>query len=144
VDLPQESASEPVAPGAASGKRVLYLDDDEALVSVVTRTLRRQGIQVEGHGDPAQALARLCANPQEFDLLVSDYNMPGMSGLEVTRAVKALCPRLPVVLISGFIDEALRAQAWDAGVSELFHKADSAEEFSMMVERALKGVIRSH
>jgi len=60
--------------------------------------------------------------------VVSDYNMPGMSGLDVAREVRSIRAGLPVVIASGFIDETLRAEAAGAGVRELIFKADTAED----------------
>lgn len=60
--------------------------------------------------------------------VVSDYNMPGMSGLEVARAVRAIRADLPVAVVSGFVDEALRVNAREAGVCEVIFKADAVED----------------
>jgi DNA-binding NarL/FixJ family response regulator len=54
--------------------------------------------------------------------------MPGMSGLDVARQVRAIRADLPVAIASGFIDEELQAQAAGAGVRELIFKADAAED----------------
>ena len=134
------SASEPepghVAPltattaGAASdaGRHILYIDDDEALVFLVQRTLEGRGYRISGFTDQHEALAALCADPAAFDLVVTDYNMPGMSGLDVARKVRAIRPDLPLAIASGFIDETLRAEAEGAGVRELIFKANALEE----------------
>ena len=67
--------------------------------------------------------------------LVTDYNMPGLSGLEVARAVRDIRPGLAVAVASGFMDEALRTQAAAAGVRELIVKADDVEVFCNVVQR---------
>ncbi|MEQ1776867.1 MAG: response regulator, partial [Burkholderiales bacterium] len=68
------------------------------------------------------------------------YNMPGMSGLDVAREVRAIRPDLPVVVTSGFIDETLRAQAAAAGVRELIFKATSVEAFCEVVQSLMDAV----
>ncbi len=131
---PGAPEAEPGAEPAAAAKRqgsdqhILYLDDDEALVFLIRRLLERRGFRISGYTDQQEALAALRADPAGFDLVVTDYNMPGMSGLDVARAVRAIRADLPVAVASGFVDEALRAQAGAAGVRELIFKADAAED----------------
>jgi CheY-like chemotaxis protein len=142
---PGESANAAVAAPATrpgDAQHILYIDDDESLVFLVRRLLARRGYQVSGHVDPAAALAELRADPQGFDLVVTDYNMPGMSGLEVARAVRAIRAELPVAVASGYIDDKLRADASAAGVSELIFKADAVEDlcdaFARLAQTAAK------
>jgi len=134
------AATQAARPGDA--QRILYIDDDESLLFLVRRLLARRGYQVSGHVDPGAALAELRADPQGFDLVVTDYNMPGMSGLEVARAVRAIRAELPVAVASGYIDEKLRADACAAGVSELIFKADAVEDlcdaFARLAQTAAK------
>ena len=68
------------------GRRVMYVDDDEALVFLVDRALTRKGYAVSTFTDPRLAVAALRERPEYYDLLVTDYNMPGYSGLELLRS----------------------------------------------------------
>ena len=129
------AAAPPLRPGG--GRHILYLDDDESLVFLVQRLLERRGYRVSGYIDQGEALAALRADAHLFDLVVSDYNMPGMSGLDVARAVRTIRADLPVAVASGFIDEALRAQAGAAGVRELIFKASTVDDFCAVVQRLL-------
>ncbi|MBK9965050.1 MAG: PAS domain S-box protein [Holophagales bacterium] len=122
------------------GQHILYLDDDEALVFLVDRLLKRRGLRVSGFTNQRAALDALRADPARFDLVVSDYNMPGMSGLDVAREVRAIRADLPVAVASGFVDEALRTQAAEAGVRELIFKANAAEELCEALARLARGV----
>jgi CheY-like chemotaxis protein len=131
----QEKA--PAAPRRGRGQHVLYLDDDEALVLLVTRTLERSGYRVTAYTEPAHAVQALRADAGRFDLVVTDYNMPGMSGLEVAREVARIRPELPVVVTSGYITEELRAKAPGAGVRQLVYKPNSAEELCEVVRRLM-------
>ncbi len=112
----------------SSGRHILYIDDDESLVFLVQRLLERRGFRVSGYVSQPEALAALRADPHRFDLVVTDYNMPGLSGLDVAREVRAIRADLPVAVASGFIDEELRAQAAGAGVRELIFKVDAAQD----------------
>jgi CheY-like chemotaxis protein len=124
-----------VAPTYGQGKHVLYVDDDESIVFLMTRLLERQGYRVSGYTDPREALAAVRAKPNEFDMAVTDYNMPGMSGLDVARALKEIRGDLPVAMASGYITDELRTLAPAAGVSELIYKPNTIEELCEAVAR---------
>jgi PAS domain S-box-containing protein len=116
-------------------KHILYLDDDEALVFLVKRLLERRGYRVSAFSNQREALAALRAAPASFDLVVTDYNMPGMSGLDVAREVRLMRANLPVAVASGFVDQALRDQAHGAGVWELVLKAAAVEDLCEIFAR---------
>lgn len=130
-------ASEAPALAATSGPHIVYLDDDEALVSLVKRLLERRGMRVSAHHNQEEALAEVRANPAGIDLVLTDYNMPGISGLDVARLVREIRPDLPIAIASGFIDEKLSEQASDAGVSDLISKADSVDDFCAAIAALL-------
>ena len=69
-----------------SHKHILYIDDDEAIVFLMRRLLERQGYRVSGFTEAQAAIAAVQSNPGQFDLAVTNYNMPVMSGLDVARA----------------------------------------------------------
>ncbi len=129
-DLPHnaEPHNAVAATPAHGSQHILYIDDDEALVFLVQRTLERRGYRVSGYTDQREALATLRSDAAAFDLVVTDYNMPGMSGLDVARAVRAIRADLPLAVASGFIDEKLLAEAEGAGVRELIFKANAVED----------------
>ncbi len=125
---PKSAAAASPAPETGEVRHILYIDDDESLVLLVTRMLARGGLRVSGYTNQREGLAALRADPAQFDLVVSDYNMPGMSGLDVAREVRAICPDIPVAVTSGFIDEDLKARVAEAGIRELIFKADALED----------------
>ena len=91
--------------------------------------------------DAALTLLRQTDNPP--DLCITDFNMPGMSGLRLAREIKALRPDLPVAIASGFISEELRVQAPLAGVNDLIYKPDSVEALCSAIEHLLVRAPRS-
>lgn len=120
------------------GKQVLYVDDDEALVFVITSLLQRQGYRVSSYTDPHEALAAVRADPMKFDLVVTDYNMPGISGLALARELKNIRADLPVAMASGYFTDELRAHTLDAGVRELINKPNIVEELCDAVARLVR------
>ena len=110
--------------------RVLYVDDDEPVALLAQTLLAREGFQVTGFHHAEQALAAVRAHAQDFDLLVTDYNMPGMSGLELARRVQSIRSDLPIAIVSGYIDTELTRQANDIQIHTLVHKERVTEELA--------------
>jgi two-component system cell cycle sensor histidine kinase/response regulator CckA len=127
----------PSALRASGGQRILFLDDEKALVLIAKAMLERLGYQVHGFTVAEEALAAFKADPTAFDLLVTDFNMPGASGLDVAREIRRLRPDLPIALASGFVTDELRAQALALGIRELIYKPQTIEELAAAVARAL-------
>jgi two-component system cell cycle sensor histidine kinase/response regulator CckA len=121
------------------GQCVFYVDDDQDMCFLVTRMLERRGYRVRSFTDQRLALAALRDEPGSCALLVTDYNMPGMSGVDVARECRAAHPQLPVALASGYITDALRAEALEAGVRELIFKPHMADHFLDVVAALVPG-----
>ncbi|MBI3371763.1 MAG: PAS domain S-box protein [Betaproteobacteria bacterium] len=117
------------------GQHVLYLDDDDALVSLVSRMLQRRGYRVSGFTLAQDALDAVRADPDGYDLAVTDFNMPGMSGLDVARELARIRPGLPVAVTSGYITDELRRKAPECGVRHLIYKPDTVDELCDVVRR---------
>ncbi len=131
----------PVDPPDSAHSRifqVLLLDDNEAVLMVARGLLEVRGYRVTSFTNQQEALEAIQSNPFAFDLIITDYNMPGMSGLDLSRAVRTLRPGLPVAVTSGFIDEELRENAAQAGVVELISKPFRSAELFRKIERLLK------
>ncbi|WP_284336422.1 ATP-binding protein [Comamonas sp. NoAH] len=131
--LPSASA----APKPDAAKHVMYVDDDQALVSLVQRLLRRRGYQVTGFLDPREATEALRLNPHAYDLVITDYNMPGYCGVDLVRDSKSIRPDLPVALASGYITAEIEAQALAAGATALIYKPNDVDELCETVDRLI-------
>jgi CheY-like chemotaxis protein len=116
------------------------VDDDDAIVFLVRRRLQRMGFAVVGHTNAREALAALQDPGVVVDLVVSDQNMPVMSGLEFAAAVKSLRPALRVALSSGVVDDDLRQRAQAVGVDALIDKGVEVETlFDTIAQLATAG-----
>ncbi|MFI8618097.1 ATP-binding protein [Acidovorax sp. NPDC077693] len=118
---------------------VMYVDDDQALVFLVQRLLRRRGYEVSGFTDPHEATAALRAAPQCYDLLVTDYNMPGFCGVDLVREARLIRPDLPVALASGYVTAEIEQEALAEGARALIHKPNDVEELCATVQRLIAG-----
>ena len=121
------------------GKHVMYVDDDEALVFLVERVLTRKGFRVSSFSDPRLASVALRERAHEFDLLVTDYNMPGFCGVDLLREAREVRPDLPVALASGYVTPEIEQQAFAEGVGALIHKPNDVEELCDIVQRLVHG-----
>ena len=134
---PNHPAVPPGEAGTAAGRRVLYVDDDEVMLLMVQRLLERDGWRVQVCGEALQALAGLRDGTLVCDLLISDFNMPELSGIELARQLQGLpgCP--PVIITSGFVNDGLRAQAAAVGVRAMLEKERTLEELASLVRQVL-------
>ncbi|MCL4769929.1 MAG: response regulator, partial [Burkholderiaceae bacterium] len=132
---PAPAVTAPLAPPAQ--QHVMYVDDDQALVFLVERLLRRRGYRTSGYTDPLAALQALHAAPQDVHLLVTDYNMPGYSGVELLQAVREVRPDLPVALASGYVTAEIEQAALAAGARALIHKPNDVQELCDTVDRLI-------
>jgi CheY-like chemotaxis protein len=120
------------------GEHVLCVDDDPAMVLMVDGLLRRAGYRVTMFEQPAAALARVCADPHGFDIVVTDYNMPEMNGMEFATAVVHVAPHLPIIITSGFISDEMRQQAGALQVGALLQKEYTLERLAGLVHVVLE------
>ena len=139
VQSAAQPAADPSTRAPGRGRHVLFLDDSEALVSAMVRSLSRRGYRVSGYSAPEEALQALREKARSYDVLVSDYMMPGMSGLDIAREAAALRPDLPVIIFSGHIDEELRRKARELGVRQLLGKLDAPDELTEAIDRLTAG-----
>jgi len=145
IHLPSVSAT--AAPAAAgdegegprgSGQTVLVVDDEEPLVRLNEELLATLGYEPVGFVSSAAALEALRADPQRFDLLLSDEAMPGLTGSELALEARRLRPGLPVLLMTGFASPALLQRAREAGVAEVLGKPLAARDLARALAAALQ------
>jgi PAS domain S-box-containing protein len=123
---------------AGHGERVLYLDDDEVMMTVAAAMMQRWGYHVTPMHEAAAALLAVRTDPQAFDLVITDFNMPMLSGIEVLRELRRLAPQLPVILTSGYISDEMRQEALDSGAAGVVRKENLQDELAAQMALALK------
>jgi len=137
-----EVASEPELPAVphelrGNGEWILYLDDEEPLVKLAVSFLERLGYRVSGYTRVDDALAAFRTQADAFDLVVTDYNMPAMSGMDVALTVMSLRPSVPVVMASGYLRPAEAEHARGLGISATIRKPYTLEDLGEVVQRLL-------
>ncbi|TWT51704.1 Blue-light-activated protein [Thalassoglobus neptunius] len=105
-----------VAPKRKSTERILVVEDDSVLRRLLTRILEVHGFRVTAFAEGRDALTAFKEAPEEFDLVLSDIMMPGMSGFEVAEQVREIVPGVQVILMTGFGDILESSEAASANV----------------------------
>lgn len=117
-------------------RKILVIDDDRSARLLLDRLLTRAGYSVTIVDSAEQGLARLA--DVDFDLLITDKNLPGMDGLEVVRRARGTRPRLRTLLITGFPTPETREQAMELGVFAFITKPFGVHEILEQCERAIR------
>lgn len=115
--------------------RILLVDDHPQYLERARRLLEQHaGVDVVGIALSGEEAMVLAADLRP-DLVLLDYQMPGLNGIETTRRLKARDPHLPVVIVTAHDDEAYRIAAREAGADGWVSKTQIAEELSGILER---------
>jgi PAS domain S-box-containing protein len=117
--------------------RIMYVDDEEPLVALAVRWLSRLGYEVTGFSDSSRALEAFRARPCDFDAVISDFSMPGLSGLELVKEIVALRKDIVVVMSSGYLKTEDQERAKQLGAIDVVLKPQSMVEFG----RILHGIL---
>jgi CheY-like chemotaxis protein len=113
-------------------RRLLLIDDDPACRTALECLLRKLGHTVESAENGTAGLARLRQTP--VDLVMTDLNMPGLTGWAVAQIVKAMHPRLPVVLVTGDAQAIVLEQPERAWVDAILAKPCGATALQAVID----------
>jgi len=102
--------SRPSADPVQGGGRILFVDDEPAAAKLMFTALSKLGYETVTENAPARALELLKAEPEKFDLVITDLSMPEMTGLELAAAIHQARPDLPVILLTGYGQDIDQAQ----------------------------------
>jgi CheY-like chemotaxis protein len=137
---PVEQAK-PSAPARAlphgHGERILFVDDEPIVARTTEEFLKRLGYAVTRCEQSNDALTRFRRAPGEFDLIITDLAMPGISGSELATAVREIRPDIPMLLMSGFVDPTVQLAAKAIGISEILIKPVNPEMLAQAVAHVL-------
>ena len=132
----------PARPGSLRGKVALVVDDDDAFLKLITLFLRQTGIDVISCGDPLDALEALAAASGGCDVLITDFDMPHLNGVQLAETVASIAPGLPMILVTAAVQpEGSRGQQdqqrlFDAVLSKPVEKAMIIDAVSLALGQA--------
>jgi two-component system chemotaxis response regulator CheY len=116
--------------------RVLLADDSGTMRTIIRRSLEALGVsEIVEASDGNQALAQF--QPGSFDLVLTDWNMPGKTGIEVIRAVRAVDRNTPIVMITTEAEKSRVLEAIQAGVTDYLVKPFTTDKLKEKLDKFL-------
>jgi CheY-like chemotaxis protein len=119
------------------GGTILFVEDDEDQLHTTPRILENVGYSVTAVGFPQQALDLVTANPEQFELLITDYDMPAINGIQLIQRIHTLNPKIPSILISGR-EDALKAAHAIPSIRRVFIKPYDTLDLTFTINTILE------
>lgn len=119
-------------------ERVLVVDDEEQMGRLLIRQLTPLGYQVTTQISSRIALKMIEQNNSKFDIILSDFTMPELSGLKLAKAIRRICPKIPIILMSGYGEALEKVDLHAIGVHTLLQKPIAIKELSQAIRSALR------
>jgi PAS domain S-box-containing protein len=139
--IERETAPEPPRVEAlpTGDERILFVDDEKAIVDLGGRMLKSLGYDVVAKTSSLEALGTFRAQPDAFDLVITDMTMPAPTGMDLAKELMAIRPDIPIILCTGFSDLINATQAKEAGIREFVMKPFAARNFANTIRNVLAG-----
>jgi len=134
IPAPETRPSDPLPRG---DEHILFVDDEADSVSMAERMLASIGYQVTALTCGSEALKVFSAQPEKFDLIITDLTMPGLTGDELAREIMSIRPDIPIILCTGFGKKTAEETGLAAGIQDLLMKPVTMEDMAGTVRRVL-------
>jgi len=131
---PEDAAAMP----RGSRERILVVDDEESLVTLVCETLEDLDYAPVAFTSSQDAIEAFRSDPARFDLVISDERMPGLSGSSIVQEMRRIRRSIPILIVSGYAGGIATSRAYNAGATEVLRKPLSARDLAASVSRALQ------
>jgi PAS domain S-box-containing protein len=131
-----EQDREPLPQG--NGETVMLVDDEEPLVRLGEELIARLGYEPVGYPSAAEALEAFRADPQRFNVVLTDETMPGMTGSQLAQQIRVIRNDVPIILMSGYAAAPLAARALSVGAIDVLNKPLLARDIARSLEGALR------
>ena len=135
VTKQEEQKPEPPLPRIRA--RVLFVDDVEFNVALGRHILKRIGCDVVALTDSREALDHFCADPEKFDLVITDQTMPYFTGFELAQKMLAIRPNLPIIMVTGHSEIVNEKKAKSIGIQKFLMKPMDIATISRAMEELL-------
>ena len=135
-DLP-ESESDAVTEIPKGQERILLVDDEEMIVDIMKLMLERLGYRVTGHTVSLTALEEFRTFPGDFDLVITDMTMPGMTGDRLAEAIKAIQKDIPIILCTGFNEKINPHKPENSSIQAILMKPVSMNDLAITIRKVI-------
>ncbi|HPC46685.1 MAG TPA: response regulator, partial [Deltaproteobacteria bacterium] len=122
---------------AGNGQRILVVDDEPSILEIAASMLEQLGYRCITRASSTEAFELFRSDPACIDLVITDQTMPGMTGADLARAMLALRPDMPVILMTGFSEVMGRDEALSLGIREFIEKPFSMGDLARKVSFCL-------
>jgi signal transduction histidine kinase len=135
-DLPETITDDTMTPGTGN---ILLVDDNPQMALLVKQMLERIGYQVETRLNPLEAYEAFKARSTDFDLVMTDLDMPDMTGIELAEKLLAIRPDTAIILSTGYCEPTTQERAHTIGIKAVIFKPFHASALSRLVAGILTG-----
>ena len=118
-------------------EKILLVDDEEAIVTMEKEMLEQLGYQVTSRTSSIEALEVFCANPDNFDLVITDMAMPNMPGDKLAVELTRIRPDIPLLLCTGFSETMSEEKAASIGIKGFLFKPIVMKDFAQKIREVL-------
>ena len=122
---------------SGGNESVLFVDDEKAMVDVIQPILERLGYKVTARTSSIEALEAFRANPDRFDLVITDFTMPNMTGMELAKALFKLRSDIPVILCTGYSEHINEDKVKRSGIRAFVVKPVVLDEIANTIRKVL-------
>jgi two-component system cell cycle sensor histidine kinase/response regulator CckA len=121
----------------SSNKRrsVLVVEDEELMLRLVDRFLKRQGFRVLTASDGEQAIEAYHDHGSEIDAVLLDFGLPGIDGLDVVRKIRSEDPDVCIIITSGYLETEMKKELIHAGIKDFVEKPYKLPDVAALLER---------
>jgi YesN/AraC family two-component response regulator len=116
---------------------ILIVDDEEFILDAFRALFEKTGCLVTCMESGKEALEVFKKDPANFDLLILDQRMPGMTGIELAKEVLAISPKTPIILMSGYTEVVNEKVALEAGVREFMMKPPDVKALCRIIKKIM-------
>ena len=119
-------------------ERIVVVDDEPDAAAMIRHMLNSVGYKVTAFTDSGEALEAIQTNPNGFDLIIANYSMPHITGLEMAKKLRESGIKIPMILTSGYLDENIETAARKAGISDVVVKPINTYKLTDAIHTALR------